>query len=64
MSKDYLELKCFDVYTDKMFVSIGDKICFECVEGNVRAAVTLTSSDLEKLIPFILKYYYNIDSNE
>lgn len=64
MRKDYLEFKCFNVSTDKMFVSIGDKLCFECVEGESRAAVTITRNDIEQLLPFILKYYYNIEPNE
>ena len=64
MRKDYLEFKCYDVSTDKMFVSIGDMLCVECVEGDCRAAVTLTRADIQKLIPFMLKFYYNIEPNE
>jgi hypothetical protein len=47
-----------------MFVSIGEYLCFECVEGENRAAVTITRNDVEKLLPFILKFYYNIEPNE
>ncbi len=64
MRKDYLEFKCFDVSTDKMFVSMGDKLCFECVEGEDRAAVTITRKDIETLLPFMLKFYYNIQHYE
>ncbi len=64
MRKDYLEFKCADIETDTMFVSIGKYLCFECIEKNERAAVTLTREDIEKLIPFMLKYYYNLEPNE
>jgi len=64
MRKDYLEFKCSNIENDTMFVSIGEKLCFECIEKNERAAITLTRKDIEKLIPFILKYYYNLEPNE
>jgi hypothetical protein len=47
-----------------MFVSIGEYLCFECVEGENRAAVTISNNDIEKLLPFILKFYYNLEPNE
>ena len=64
MRKDYLEFECINISSDVMFVSIGEYLCFECVEGGNSAAVTITRSDLEKLLPFILKFYYNIEPNE
>jgi Holliday junction resolvase len=64
MRKDYLEFECINISSDVMFVSIGEYLCFECVEGENRAAVTITRNDLEKLLPFILKFYYNIEPNE
>jgi Holliday junction resolvase len=64
MRKDYLEFECINISSDVMFVSIGEYLCFECVEGENRAAVTITRNDVEKLLPFILKFYYNIEPNE
>lgn len=64
MRYDYLEFKCSKVTNDTMFVSIGEYLCFECIEGKDRAAVTISKDDIEKLLPFILKYYYNIEPNE
>ena len=64
MRKDYLEFECINISSDVMFVSIGEYLCFECVEGENRAAVTITRNDIEKLLPFILKFYYNIEPNE
>lgn len=62
IEKDYLEFKCTNVANDLMFVSIGEYLCFECIEGENRAAITISKSDIEKLIPFILKYYYKSDA--
>jgi len=64
MRKDYLEFKCANIPSDVMYVSIGEYLCFECVEGESRAAITITRNDIEQLLPFILKYYYNIEPNE
>jgi hypothetical protein len=64
MRKDYLEFQCANVLNDVMFVSIGEYLCFECVEGENRAAVTISNNDIEKLLPFILKFYYNLEPNE
>ena len=58
IKKDYLEFQCTNIQNDKMFVSIGEYLCFECVEGENRAAITISKSDIEKLLPLILKYYY------
>ena len=47
MEKDYLEFQCTNVANDLMFVSIGEYLCFECIEGENRAAITISKTDIE-----------------
>lgn len=58
MNKDYLEFECCEISTDKVFISDGHNLCIECVENGQRAAVCISRDDIEKLLPYLLNFYY------
>lgn len=61
---DYIKFECKKKESDEMYVAIGKYISFEVIENGFSSSVVIDRTDVEKLIPLMLKYYYKLHDYE
>jgi hypothetical protein len=59
--ENYLEFTCKlspETSTEKLVIGNGETMLFEIWDGSKNMGVGLNKNDIEKLLPFLLKFYY------